>query len=318
MTTILFLGYSNLLKNRIIPILNRLDISSISIAKFEGQEWDEQYKQISIPVTLYDCYEDGLEQFRGDIVYISTVNSTHYTYAKRSLTQGFHTIIDKPATLCLSEAVNLLNIAKQKKLLLSESTVYLHHPQIQQIVSIFHQYNDYPKLLTVHFSMPPFRENNFRYKKELGGGAILDTAPYAVSIGRYFFNDFPLLAATIIHETSESGLEIEYSLEMKYPGGKCLIGHFGFNTEYINQVILIGNHTNVLLNRIFTTPENMENEIIVTHENTIIQKKSVSANSFELYFKDVLKRLQNMEFQDLYLSMIADAKARDLITNNII
>lgn len=318
MTSILFLGYSNLLKNRIIPILNRLDLTSVSIAKFQYQEWDDTYKQIDVPVTLYDSYEVGLEKFEGDIVYISTVNSTHYNYAKRSLEQGFHTIIDKPATLSLFEADELLDIAKQKELLLSEATVYLLHPQLRQVSSIFHQYNDFPKLLTVHFSMPPFLGNNFRYKKELGGGAILDTAPYAVSIGRYYFNALPVAVATVIHEINGDGVEIEYSLEMKYPDGKCLIGHFGFNTEYINQVMLMGNRTNVLLNRIFTIPESMENEFIVSHENVVASEKSESANNFELYLKDVLKRLKNKEFQNLYSSLIADAKAREMIINNII
>jgi len=318
MISILFLGYSNLLKNRIIPILNRLNLSSISIAKFRQQEWDDRYKQLNLPVVLYDSYEDGLKQFKGEIVYVSTVNSTHYEYSRRSLMSGFHTIIDKPATLCLAETEDLLRIAKEKQLLLSEALVYLFHPQLKQLSSIFHRYNDCPKLLTVHFSMPPFSCDNFRYKKELGGGAILDTTPYAVSIARYFFGEHPLTAATILHEVHENGVEIEYSLEMKYPNGKCLIGHFGFNTEYINQVILMGNRTNVVLNRIFTTPEKMENDFIITHENIIIQEKSMAANSFELYFKDIIEQLYSQNFQNSYLSLLADAKARELITNNII
>lgn len=318
MISILFLGYSNLLKNRIIPILDRLNLSSVSIAKFEQQEWDDRYKQINLPVTLYDSYEDGLRQFKGDIVYVSTVNSTHYEYSKQSLMSGFHTIIDKPATLCLTETEDLLSIARQKQLLLSEAIVYLYHPQLKQLLSIFHRYDDYPKLLTVHFSMPPFSCNNFRYKKELGGGAISDTTPYAVSIARYFFGYPPLAATTILHEVHEDGVEIEYSLQMKYPSGKCLIGHFGFNTEYINQVILMGNRTNVVLNRIFTTPENMENDFIITHENMIIQEKSMTANSFELYLRDIIEQLYSQNFQNSYSSLLADAKARDLITNNII
>lgn len=318
MASILFLGYSNLLRNRIVPILNRLGFSSVSIAKYKGQIWDDGSENSGIPITRYDSYEDGLSQFKGDIVYVSTVNSTHYVYAKQSLTQGFHTIIDKPATLCLQETEELLALAQQKRLLLSEATVYLLHPQLQQVVSLFHQYHDEPKLLTVHFSMPPFLDDNFRYKKELGGGAILDTSPYAVSIGRYFFKELPVAATVVINEVNPDGVEIEYSLVMKYPGGKCLIGHFGFNTEYINQVMLMGNRTNVKLNRIFTIPENLENTFSVVHENTTTQEKTESANSFELYFRDILTRWSKQDFEYLYLSLMYDAKARSLITNNII
>lgn len=318
MASILFLGYSNLLRKRIMPVLNKLGIASVSIAKFQNQFWDDGYKMCNLPITLFDSYEEGLSKFNGDLVYISTVNSTHFIYAKQCLIQGFHTIIDKPATLCFEEAKELLSLARSKQLLLSEATVYLYHPQLLQIDSIFHNYGDEPKLLTVHFSMPPFLEDNFRYHRELGGGAIHDTVPYAVSLGRYFFRTQPLSAVTLINETLSDGLDIEYSLLMKYPGGKSLIGHFGFNTEYVNQVVLMGTRTRIELNRIFTIPADMRNTLSVVHENVTTQEIAESANSFELYFENILSRLEKCDFENLYASLINDARARDMITNNII
>lgn len=317
MASILFLGYSNLLKKRIIPVLNRLGITSVSIAKFQDQPWDDSYKICNLPITRFDSYEEGLSKFNGDLVYISTVNSTHFAYAKQCLKQGFHTIIDKPATLCLEEAEELLSLACSKQLLLSEATVYLCHPQLLQVDSVFRNYGDEPKLLTVHFSMPPFVDDNFRYHKELGGGAIHDTAPYAVSVGRYFFRAQPLSAVTLVNEVLPDGLETQYSLLMKYPDGKSLIGHFGFNTEYINQVVVMGTRTQIELNRIFTIPEDMKNTFSVVHENVTTQEITESGNNFELYLKEILSRLEKRDFENLYTSLIDDARARNMIINNI-
>lgn len=317
MASILFLGYSNLIKARILPILKTAGFDKVAIAKYEGQSWDEDYKKCDLPVERYDNFVAGLANFKGDLVYISTVNSTHVDCAKMSLEAGFNTIIDKPATMNLEEAKLLIDLAKSKGLFLGESTVYLRHPQLATMMEVFRNNNDKPKLLTVHFTMPPFTPNNFRYRKELGGGAIMDTAPYAVSIGRYFFGSMPEKVLCSVSERTEDDLDIEYSLMLAYSGGKTMIGHFGFNTEYINQIHIIGNRTNVLCNRIFTIPENMENQLIVHHLNNQTVVKSPSGNNFELYLKETLEEIKSGIYDQAYKSLLMDAEVKQMIFENI-
>lgn len=316
MASILFLGYSNLVKGRILPILATAGFTEVSIAKYEGQPWDEDYKKCGLPVTCYDNYEAGLASFKGDLVYISTVNSTHAEYARKSLEAGLNTIVDKPATLTLKDAEELVALARQKNLFLGESTVYLMHPQLTTIKQIFADNEDSPKLATIHFTMPPFLPNNFRYQKSLGGGAIMDTAPYAVSVGRYFFGSKPENVKCVVSERQEDGLDIEYSLLMSYPDGKTMIGHFGFNTEYINQVHLMGTRTNVLVNRIFTIPDNMENELVVNHLNKVSIVKAPTGNNFELYLKDILNIIDSGDYSKAYQNLLWDAEVKNMIINN--
>ena len=88
MKSILFVNYWGL------RVWERED--AVSIAKYEGQSWDNDYDKCGFTVTCYDNYEDGLESC-GNLVYISTANSTHAKYARLSLEKGFNTIVDKPA-----------------------------------------------------------------------------------------------------------------------------------------------------------------------------------------------------------------------------
>ncbi len=250
-------------------------------------------------------------------MYVSTVNSNHVTYSKKSLEAGFNTIVDKPATATYQEAIELVEMAKSKNLLVSESTVYLVHPQLKTIKQIFANNGDAPKMLTVHFSMPAFKPENFRYQKSLGGGAIMDTAPYAVSIARYFLGNEPENVTCVVNERQEDGLDIEYSLLMQYAGGKSMIGHFGFNTEYINQVFLMGNRTNVTVNRIFTIPDTMENELVVNHLNEATTVKTPVGNNFEIYLTDTLQILQTGNYEKAYNDMLSDAKVKQMIVNII-
>lgn len=317
MASVLFLGYSNLVKGRILPILAKAGFSDVSIAKYEGQPWDDDYQKCGLPVTCYDNFEAGLAHFKGDLVYISTVNSSHVECAKKALEAGFNTIVDKPATMTYQEAKDLVELAQSKDLFLGESTVYLMHPQLNSMKEIYAKNGDSPKLLTVHFTMPPFKPDNFRYQKSLGGGAIMDTAPYAVSIGRYFFGSKPESVKCVVSERDINGLDIEYSLLMSYPGGKTMIGHFGFNTEYINQIHLMGNRTNVLCNRIFTIPDNMENELAVNHLNERSRVKTPMGNNFELYLKDVKSVLSSKNYEPAYQALLWDAEVKQMIFDNI-
>ena len=317
MASIMFLGYSNLVKGRILPILAKAGFTEVTIAKYVGQPWDDNYKKCGLPVTCYDSYEEGLANFKGDWVYVSTVNSTHVEYAKKSLEAGFNTIVDKPATTTYDEALGLVDLARSKNLFLGESTVYLEHPQLTMIKDIFSKNDDVPKLLTVHFTMPPFKPDNFRYRKSLGGGAIMDTAPYAVSVSRYFFNAEPEQVFCVVNESKEDDLDIEYSLLMQYSDGRSMIGHFGFNTEYINQVFLMGNRTNVTVNRIFTIPDTMENELMVNHLNETSIVKTQAGNNFELYLAEVLQTIKSVNYEKAYQAMLSDAKVKQMIFNNI-
>lgn len=317
MASILFLGYSNLLKARILPILKQAGFTFVSIAKFAGQVWDEDYKKCPLPVTCYDSYEEGLSAFHGDLVYISTVNSTHVAYAKEAINAGFHTIIDKPATTNFAEAQALVELAQSQHLFVGESTVYLEHPQLTTVKQIFADNADVPKLLTVHFTMPPFQPNNFRYQASLGGGAIMDTASYAVSVARYFFNAEPEQVFCSVNERQADGLDIEYSLLMRYTDGRAMIGHFGFNTEYVNQVFLLGNRTNVTVNRIFTIPDTLENEIQVTHLNEQHIVKTSTGNNFELYLSRTLQSLQSSNYEAAYQALLSDAKVKQMIFDAI-
>lgn len=317
MASILFLGYSNLVKDRILPILKKTGFTDVSIAKYERQFWDDDYKKCKLPVICYDDFDEGLSHFKGDIVYISTVNSAHVECVKKSLEAGFNTIVDKPATLTYQQAMDLVEQAQSKGLFLGESTVYLMHPQLKCIKDIYSENGDSPKLLTVHFSMPPFKPENFRYKKSLGGGAIMDTAPYAVSVGRYFFGSKPECVKCVVSERNDNKLDIEYSLLMSYPDGKTLIGHFGFNTEYINQIHLMGNRTNVLCNRIFTIPDNMENELVVNHQNKRTFVKTPAGNNFENYLKEVLTILTSKKYDAAYQALLWDAEVKEMIIESI-
>ena len=79
----------------------------------------------------------------------------------------------------------------------------------------------------------------------------------------------------------------------------------------------MGDRTNVLCNRIFTIPDNMENELVVYHLNERNIVKTPLGNNFELYLKDVLKILSSRNYEQSYQALLLDADVKQMIFDTI-
>lgn len=310
MKHILFIGYSNLFRKRILPILQNTPFTEISVAKHESQNWEID----EINYTKYDNFEDAFAKCTPDIVYISTINSTHYELALRALNLGFHVIVDKPATLNFANTAHLVKTAEQKGVLLCESTVYLSHPQFRTIEKVLSTNSMIPKHVTVHFSFPPLSADNFRYKASAGGGAIFDTGSYTASIGRYFFHEVPIDVSINIHEKTDE-VETSYSALLNYSDGKSVMAFCSFNTEYINRINILGNNFLIDLDRVFTIPEDIENNIIFRSNNkteTIVANKG---NTFLFFFLEVAEALKEKNYINFYQKMLIDSETIQKLIN---
>ena len=82
-------------------------------------------------------YQDPRELIgKVDAVSIATPTSTHYTVAKEFLKAGIHTLIEKPITLKLKEADELLELARKKHCALQVGHIERHNPGFKRIEEI--------------------------------------------------------------------------------------------------------------------------------------------------------------------------------------
>lgn len=313
---VLFLGYSSLVRKRILPMLGHLpQITRVSIAKAGAHAWDES--AMGAVHERYEGYEAAERQCRPDLVYVSTVNSTHHALAETWLQKGCHVIIDKPATLSLADTQSLLMIAAARKVLVAEATVYTFHPQVALIRDAFRAAGGAPRYMTAQFSFPPLEATNFRYRADLGGGAHFDTAPYAVSLGRAFFADLPTTVFGTCNERTADGLCISYSVLLQYPGGRSLVGHFGFTTQYANRLGLLGDNVAVDVDRIFTTPETAANSITIRSETSTTVTVCPPANSFVMFFRHLFDSLAEGDHSKFANDMRYDAQVTQSLRQQI-
>ncbi|MEM7354739.1 MAG: Gfo/Idh/MocA family oxidoreductase [Acidobacteriota bacterium] len=310
---VLCLGFSRIVQRRVLPALESLAaIDGIDIASRRGAPPPEHRS-----ARVEDCFADfqqALDASRAEVVYVSTVNSEHAEWAEKALRSGRHVIVDKPSFTHLDEAERLITLAEKRGLCLAEATVYAAHPQIALCRQVFADADSAPRRISAVFSMPPLAPDNFRYRAGLGGGALWDLGPYAVSLGRVFFGSRPTeIQGAITSRGGDDNVDTAFSLLATYPDGRTVTGHFGFDTEYCNEVVLLGPGVSIHLSRVFSTPSNMAGELRVRRHNEAACVEAGPADSFALFMDDVLRRSRSGDVAELHQALRDDAAALDAL-----
>ena len=109
----------------------------------------------------YEKFEDILIDDDVDTVYLGVPNSLHYALTKQALESGKNVICEKPFTSNYDEAKELVEIAKEKKLLLFEaiSTVYL--PNTLKIKELLNEIGNV-KIVVANYSQYSSRYDAFK------------------------------------------------------------------------------------------------------------------------------------------------------------
>ncbi|MFH1508133.1 MAG: Gfo/Idh/MocA family oxidoreductase [Candidatus Omnitrophota bacterium] len=305
---ILIIGFSKIAQNRILPALLKIpEVTAIDIAS------ERSAKLVSGGIknlgSIFDNYEDAFNNSNAELVYVSTVNIAHAGLVEKALRKMMHVIVDKPAFTDFNDAQRLVELARKSGLCLAESLVYAYHEQIKIIEDMFSKTGSSPQRLLVNFSIPPMPEDNFRYSRELGGGALFDLGPYAVSVGRIFFdNEVPQeLFARVCSRGGKDEIDISFSMMALYSKGRSMTGHFGFDTQYRNHLDLLSPDISVSLDRIFTTTPDLENQIQVQRSN---KKELVSApkcDSFLVFLKSVFAAIRSGSYDRFSDDLLADS-----------
>ena len=175
----------------------------------------------------HGSYEALLADPEVQVVYIGTPHSFHLEWALKAAAAGKHILCEKPLTLNVADAQKLITAARQHDVLLMEAYMYRCHPQTRKLVELVRDGAiGELRLIRAAFSVIcDFNPEHRMFKRELGGGAILDLGCYPVSFsrliagaarGRPFDDPVEFHAAGRVHPQVQTD---EYAAAVvKYPG----------------------------------------------------------------------------------------------------
>ena len=220
-------------------------------------------------------------------------------------------VIKGCAITCRPEKI--IKLAQRKGLGVTETNVFMYHPQFQIIKKIIEKCKPIERIIAT-FTMPPFPESNFRLQPNLGGGAIHDLSPYPSAIGRMVFKDQPrMVHCSLLKKDPSTNAALAFSLLADFGQSRSLVGTFGYDTEYINSLSLFGPNCSINLENAFSIHPRQKNKINITQQNKHEAIISKVGDSFEKMLEDIITNFNSKNFEKFFHWILEDVKVRDKI-----
>lgn len=164
----------------------------------------------------YGSYEKMLADDEVELVYIATPHSHHYLHAKMCLEAGKHVLCEKAFTVNAEQAQKLFDLAKEKKLLITEAIWTRYMPSRKMINDIIESgVIGEVTAVTANLSYTVSHVERIR-KPELAGGALLDVGVYPINFASMVLGDkVKDVKATAIFQ---NGVDILDSIAMVFEG----------------------------------------------------------------------------------------------------
>ena len=164
----------------------------------------------------YGSYEEMLADDEVELVYIATPHSHHYLHAKMCLEAGKNVLCEKAFTVNAEQAQKLFDLAKEKKLLITEAIWTRYMPSRKMINDIIESgVIGEITAVTANLSYTVSHVERIR-KPELAGGALLDVGVYPINFASMVLGDkVKDVKATAIFQ---NGVDILDSIAMVFEG----------------------------------------------------------------------------------------------------
>ena len=304
---LLILGYSSIAERRVIPAAaNVAAIDEISIAS-KSRPGPDGWPKAG---RFFRDYDVALRDSDADIVYLSLPNAMHEHWVMSALGAGKHVIVDKPAMMTTEGSRRAVREAQRIRRVLAEATVFGYHPQFEALRDFL---KDHGPLTHVdaQFIIPPLPIANFRNHREFGGGCLADMGPYAAGIMRMLGGGAPSRVTALAGgRHPETGVDMGFSAQARLANGGIFSGHFSFEGEYQNRLLVVARSASVMIERVFSPPSDFRMEWRRRVRNVESAVTFDIADTFALFMEAVVSAIASGDHAGLHRDLEADAKSR--------
>lgn len=167
----------------------------------------------------YGSYSDMLNDEGVELVYIATPHSHHYEHIKMCLNHGKHVLCEKAFTANAAQAEEVISLAREKGLLLTEAIWTRYMPMRTTIDQILRSgIIGNPTSVSANLGYP-LEHIDRMVKPELAGGALLDLGVYPINFASMVFGD-DIVGVSAECIKYPSGVDAQETIMLKYADGK--------------------------------------------------------------------------------------------------
>lgn len=304
------IGCSEIAFRRFMPVAK--EIESLEVVAV-AEEYDK-----SKLAPFCETYElEGVESFDAliqradlDALYIPQPPALHFPWAKKALENGKHVLLEKPSTTRLEDSESLVSIAREKGLALHENYMFQYHSQIGKIKELLDEgVIGELRNIKCNFGFPMRAQNDFRYSKELGGGALLDAGGYTAKLATLFLGKTIQVDAAALNYMEGYEVDMYGSVQFSNEDGMVCQTSFGMDNGYQCNLDVWGSKGRLCTNRIFTAPENFNPVVVI---ETAEGKREITLEPDQHFKKSIeqfMREVQNQKMREaMYDEIVLQAK----------
>jgi predicted dehydrogenase len=212
----------------------------------------------------YGSYEAMLDDEQVQLVYIATPHSLHYENAKQCILKGKPVLCEKAFTVNAWQAEEVLSLAKERKVFVTEAIWTRYMPMSQKINEIIASgVIGNPTILSANLGYPIADRERLR-DPSLAGGALLDLGVYPINFASMVFGTEVENIVSSCTKLS-TGVDAQNSITITFKGGQMAVLHSSMYAKTDRQGIISGQEGHLIV-------ENINNPQSIT----------VIANNFEV------------------------------------
>ena len=299
---IILIGFGYIAKKRILKSIIDNDKFEL-VGVISRSSKNKKIVRRDFDVDVFKNIREAVQNIKFDAVYIATPTGIHYENIIDSLNYSKHIISEKSIVTNHQEAIECVNLSKEKKIVLYEAFMYQFHNAIKKLKKCIDEgLVGKINYLNCSFTFPPFKENNYRLEKKMGGGVILDAACYILHAARCYRSKPERINSKIIYERD---LDISGSSHVIFENGVAAFLSYSFNNFYTNNVTVIGSDGIISLDRAFTSTPNMKNVLKIKSNISEIQNIEIEpcdhfSHQLSFFYELIFNEKKRNEMYDVY------------------
>lgn len=287
------------------------DLSKIAEEKEKADRFVDSYSG-----KIFYGYETMICSSEVDAIYIPLPPAMHFEWAKKALLNGKHVLLEKPFAANLKKTKQLLEIAEKNNLAVHEDYMFVYHSQLEAINEIVRSGEiGNVRLYRISFGFPRRDKNDFRYNKNMGGGALLDAGGYTIKMASTLLGPNCKMVTATVNYIPDFEVDMYGSATMVNEDGVVVQLAFGMDNDYKCDLEIWGSKGTLTATRVMTAPAGFVPSCIIK-KNQAFETRELPADDaflksilcFEKSMKDKNARRENYQLIEQQAALVEEFK----------
>jgi predicted dehydrogenase len=257
------LGVSGFALRKMIPAMRLArGVELVAIASRDGGKAAETARALGLSRS-YGSYEALIADPEIDAVYNPLPNHLHVPWSERAADAGKHVLCEKPIALGAAEARRLLAARERNGVAICEAAMVRVQPRWLAVRDLLRA-GRIGRLRTFvgTFGYNIAARDNIRFDAAMGGGVLLDTGFYPLTMSRFCFEDEPTGVLARSEPDPSTGVDLLTSAVLQFPGGQAILS-CGMTLAPMQRALLLGTGGHLDLPTAWTPPADRPSELIL-------------------------------------------------------